>query len=145
MGCQLEKTENEVAQMASILPHLTLQAMKFQGSFQTELLSCEPHHLIHVFLKSSLNQIFKNHLIFSVISSTVNSFVSQFTVIWGFPGGSDTEASAGCAGDLGSIPGWARPPGEGHDNSLQYTCVENAVDRGAWWTTIHGVQRVRHD
>ena len=75
----------------------------------------------------------------------MNSSVSQFTVIWGFPGGSDTEASAGCAGDLGSIPGWARPPGEGHDNSLQYTCVENAVDRGAWWTTIHGVQRVRHD
>ena len=65
---ELEKTENEVAQMASILPHLTLQAMKCQGSFQTELLSCEPHHLINVFLKSSLNQIFKIHLIFSVIS-----------------------------------------------------------------------------
>ena len=94
VGWRLEKPGNAAAQMASILPHLTLQAMKFQGSFQTELLACEPHHLIHIFLKSSLNQIFKIHLIFSVISSTVNSFVSQFTVIWGFPGGSDSEESA---------------------------------------------------
>ena len=145
VGWRLEKPGNAAAQMASILPHLTLQAMKFQGSFQTELLACEPHHLIHVFLKSSLNQIFKIHLIFSVISSTVNSFVSQFTVIWGFPGGSDSEESASRAGDLSSIPGWARLPGEGHGNSLQYTCMENAMDRGAWWTIVHGVQRVRPD
>ena len=51
MGRRLEKTANKVAQMASILPHSTLQAMKLQGSFQTELLSDEPHHLINVFFE----------------------------------------------------------------------------------------------
>ena len=42
------------------------------------------------------------------------------------------------AGDVGSTPGLGRPPGEGHGNPLQYSCLENAMDRGAWWATIHG-------
>ena len=52
------------------------------------------------------------------------------------------------AGDIrvaGSIPGWGRSPGEGHDNPLQYSCMENPMDRGAWWVTVHGSQRIRHD
>ena len=40
---------------------------------------------------------------------------------------------------LGSIPGWGRSPGEGHGNPLQYSCLENPVDRGAWWAVVHGV------
>ena len=59
----------------------------------------------------------------------------------GFPGGSDSEESVCNAGDLGSIPGSGRSPGEGHDNSLQYSCLENSRDRGAWWTTLHGVAK----
>ena len=43
------------------------------------------------------------------------------------------------AGDAGSIPGSGRSPGEGNDNPLQYSCLENSMDRGAWWATVHGV------
>ena len=49
-----------------------------------------------------------------------------------FPGGSDGKASFYNAGDLGSIPGWGRSPGEGNGNPLQYCCLENPMDRGAW-------------
>ena len=45
------------------------------------------------------------------------------------------------AGDEGSIPGWGRFPGEGNDNSLQYSCLGNPTDRGAWWATVHGVRK----
>ena len=49
------------------------------------------------------------------------------------------------AGNVGSIPGLGRSPGEGTGNLLQYSCLENPMDRGAWWTTVHEVTRVRHD
>ena len=57
----------------------------------------------------------------------------------GFPGGSDCKESACKAEDLGSIPGYGRSPGEGNGNPLQYSCLENPMDRGTWWATIHGV------
>ena len=57
----------------------------------------------------------------------------------GFPGGSDSKASARNEGDLGSIPGLGRSPGEGNGNPFQYSCLENSMDGGAWWTTVHGV------
>ena len=57
------------------------------------------------------------------------------------PGGSDGKESTCNAGDLGSIPGLGRSPGEGHGNPLQYSCVENSMDRGAWWATVHGVAK----
>ena len=50
----------------------------------------------------------------------------------GFPGGSDYKESACNAGDLGLIPGLGRFPGGGHGSSLQYSCLENDMDRGAW-------------
>ena len=50
----------------------------------------------------------------------------------GFPGGSDGKVSARNAGDLGSIPGLGRSPGEGNGNPLQYSCLENPMDRGPW-------------
>ena len=59
----------------------------------------------------------------------------------GFPGGSEDKASACNAGDLGSIPGSGRSPGEGNGNPLQYSCLENPTDRGAWWATVHGVTK----
>ena len=55
------------------------------------------------------------------------------------PGGSDGKASACNAGDLGSIPGLGRSPGEGNGNPPQCACLENPMDRGAWWATVHGV------
>ena len=45
------------------------------------------------------------------------------------------------AGDAGSIPGWGRSPGEGNDNPLQYSCLGNPMDRGAWQVTVHGVAK----
>ena len=48
------------------------------------------------------------------------------------------------AGDLGSIPWSGRSPGEGKGNTLQYSCLGNPMDRGAWWATVHGVTRIRH-
>ena len=57
----------------------------------------------------------------------------------GFPGGSDGKESAGNAGDLGSIPGSGRSSGEGNGYPLQYSCLENSMDRGAWQATVHWV------
>ena len=53
------------------------------------------------------------------------------------------KASAHNAGDLGSIPGLGRSPGEGNGNPLQYSCLENPMDRGAWRTTVHRVAKSR--
>ena len=62
----------------------------------------------------------------------------------GFPGGSvvkNPPASARATGDTGSIPGLGRPHGEGNGNPLQYSCLENPMDRGAWWAAVHGVAK----
>ena len=56
---------------------------------------------------------------------------AQVDETWGFPGGSECKASACNAGDLGSIPGSGRSPGEGNGNPFQYSCLENAMDGGA--------------
>ena len=56
-----------------------------------------------------------------------------------FPGGSEVKASACNAGDLGLIPGVGRPPEERNGNLLQYPCLENPIDRGVWWATLHRV------
>ena len=67
-------------------------------------------------------------------------------LIWGFPGGAVAEnlaASAGDGRDVGSIPGLGRSSGGGHGNPLQYSCLENSMDRGAWRATVHGVAKNR--
>ena len=47
------------------------------------------------------------------------------------------------AGDRGSVPGWGGPPGGGHGNPLQGSCLENPMDRGAWWAAVHGIAKSR--
>ena len=64
-------------------------------------------------------------------------------LILGFPGGSDGKESACNAGDPYSIPGSGRSPGGGHDNPLQYSCLENPMDRGTWRATVYGVANSR--
>ena len=59
----------------------------------------------------------------------------------GLPCGSDSKVSACNVGDPGSIPGSGRSPGEGNGNPLQYSCLENSKDWGAWWATVHGVTK----
>ena len=67
-----------------------------------------------------------------VCRSLIYSFISIYLKYMDFPGGSDGKASVYNAGDLGSIPGLERSPGEGNGNPLQYYCLENPMDRGAW-------------
>ena len=64
----------------------------------------------------------------------------------GFPSGSEVKVSSCNAGDAGLIPGLGRSPGEGNSNPLQYSCLENPMDGGAWWAILPtGLQRVGHD
>ena len=63
----------------------------------------------------------------------------MFTDVLGFPGGSVVKNLPANVEDTVSIPGLGRSPGGGHGNPLQYSWLENPMDRGAWWTTVHGV------
>ena len=63
----------------------------------------------------------------------------------GFSGGSVVKNLPANAGDMGSISGLGRSPGEEIDNLLQYSCLGNPMYRGAWWATVHRIARVRHD
>ena len=67
----------------------------------------------------------------------------SLSMLQGFPGGSGGKESACNVGDLGSILGVGRFPGEGNGNPLQYSCLENPMDRGAWKFTVHGVAKSR--
>ena len=64
---------------------------------------------------------------------------------WISPSSSDCKKFTCNPGDLGLIPGLGRSPGGGHGNQLQYSYLENPMDRGAWWAVVHGVTRVGHD
>ena len=62
-----------------------------------------------------------------------------------FSGGSDGKESVCNVGDQSLIPGSGRSLGEGNGNPLQYSCLENPKNRGAWWATVHRSQRIGHD
>ena len=64
-------------------------------------------------------------------------------MLQGFPGGPDSKESACNAGDLGSNPGWERSPEEGNGNPLQYSCLENPMNREAWRATVHRVTKTQ--
>ena len=66
---------------------------------------------------------------------------SKYDALWGFPHGLDVKESACNVSDPGSIPESRRSPGEGNSYPLQYSCLENSLDRGAWWATVHGVTK----
>ena len=70
----------------------------------------------------------------------LSSLVYLFT---GGANGKEPHANAGDIRDLSLFPGLGRSPGEGYGNPLQYSCLENPVDRGAWWATVHGVTKRR--
>ena len=82
--------------------------------------------------------LFGQHTIHN-LASCVFLFKDLLFPVWGFPSGSDGKVSAHNVGDLGSIPGSGRSPGEGNGNPLQYSCLENPTDGRAWWATVHGV------
>ena len=70
-----------------------------------------------------------------------NFFSHTYLVSVGFPGGSDGKESTCNVGDLGSVPGLGRSHGEGNDSPLQYSCLENPMDRGDWWAVVHEVTK----
>ena len=70
-------------------------------------------------------------------------FTIIFGLIWNTVNDSDYKESACDAGDLGLIPRSRRSPGEGNGYPTQYSCLENSMDKGAWWATIHGVTKNR--
>ena len=75
--------------------------------------------------------------------------MSKYRLEMGFPGGSvvkNPPANAGDIGVMGSVPGLGRSSGGGNGKPLQYSCLENLMDRRAWWATVHGVSnRIGHD
>ena len=80
--------------------------------------------------------------LFSILVILVGSVLAyHFCLSLLLPGGSHGKESACSAGDPGSIPGSGRSPGEGNGNPLQYPCLENPTDRGAWQATVHGVAK----
>ena len=96
------------------------------------------------FVLKFLNLKFDQHLFphpqpLEIVLSFTSMSSAFLELTMGFPGGSEVKASACNVGDLGSIPGLGRSPGEGNGNLLQYSCLENPMDKGAW------PQRVKHD
>ena len=70
-------------------------------------------------------------------------FGYQLCYLLGFPGGLDGKEPACNGGGLGLIPELRRSPGEGSGNPLQFSCLENSMDRRVWWATVHGVAESR--
>ena len=77
----------------------------------------------------------------SVSILVTGDLLHKLGCLWGFSGGPDGKESAYNAGDLGSIPGWGRSPGEENGNPLYYSCLENSKDKGTWWATVHVVSK----
>ena len=76
-----------------------------------------------------------------VLTTPFYIFINLYIYAWGFPNGSVGKESTCNAGDVGSIPGLGRSPGEGHGNPLQYSCLENPVYKGAWRATVQRVSK----
>ena len=81
-----------------------------------------------------MNGVFLGQYLFFVLPYIFQSLARMIYIMYNIysPGDSDGKASACNAGDLGSIPGLGRSPGEGNGNPLQYSCLENPMDRGGW-------------
>ena len=69
------------------------------------------------------------------------ALLRHWAEILGFSGGSDGKESTCNSGDPGLIPGSGRSPGEENGNPLQCSCLENPIDRGAWWAAVHGLEK----
>ena len=89
---------------------------------------------------TSFEKVLSTSLVLSlqIILISFQTFYHDYTNM-GFPGVSDGKESACSAGDLGLISGSRRSPGEGNGNPLQHSCLENPMDRGAWWAAVYGV------
>ena len=71
----------------------------------------------------------------------IHIYIYIFIYLWGFPGGSNDKESTSNAGDLASVSGPGRAPGEENGYPLQYSCLDNSMNRGAWRAMVHGVTK----
>ena len=84
------------------------------------------------------------HTVGQLSPSSISQIFCFFILKLGLPGGTvvkNPPANAEARGDAGSIPGSGRSPGVGNGNRLQYSCLENSMDREVWWATVHGVAK----
>ena len=86
-----------------------------------------------------LKYYFQHHIPLLIVCLELCNFL--LIMCFSLAAGSDGKQSACNAGDLGSIPGSERHPGEGNCCPLQYSCLENPMDRGIWWATVHRVSK----
>ena len=89
-----------------------------------------------------LNRVEKSRTQLKRLSMHIQRLLTRFRTL-GFPGGSDGKESAHNGGDLGSIPGLGRSPGEGNSYSFQYSDPQSSMDRGAWQAIVYGVTKSR--
>ena len=80
-------------------------------------------------------------ILLDILVVVVTKYYHMLSISWGFPGGSDSKESACSARHPSLIPELGRFPGEVNGYPLQYSCLENFTDRGAWWATVHGVAK----
>ena len=100
-------------------------------------------HLSHAYMITGKTIALTRQTFVGKVMSSVFNYCLGWSL--GFPHRSVSKESACNVADPGSIPGWGRSPGERNDNPLQYSCLENPMDRGAWRATVHGVKRVGHN
>ena len=93
-----------------------------------------PYYVQDTYLHQESSYIFTHYLLYSItlIKSLLQSFKKGFIIPIGFPSVRDSKESACSAGDMDLIPGWGRSPGEGNGYPLQYSCLENPMNRGPW-------------
>ena len=89
----------------------------------------------------NIQELVMDSLAWRAVIHGVTKSQTQLSYLACFPGGSEVKASASNEGDPGSIPRSGRSPGEGNGNPLQYSCLENPMDRGAWQATVHGAAK----
>ena len=82
----------------------------------------------------------ENLFLFTIFRSVIENYI-YYDYYWGFPGGSDSRESSCNTGDLGSVPGLGRSPGEGNSSPLQYSGLESPHGRKSWWATVHGITK----
>ena len=124
--------------LPSYIPFLNLFISLSRSKFMVYVICMV--YVMTVFILGWKRQGTQNGMIciYDICSCREKNFL--FTLL-AFPGGSVEKESAYNAGDWGSKPGSGRSPGEENGNPLQYSCLENSMDRGSWWATVRGIPK----